>query len=72
MKDETNNESGIRNPFTKEEEAIMELIVNAHNKFVELERGHNMEIQEWVTSIHSLQSILSHRCLRREFPEYFR
>lgn len=72
MKDETNNESGIRNPFTKEEEAIMELIVNAHNKFVELERGHSMEIQEWVTSIHSLQSILSHRCLRREFPEYFR
>lgn len=72
MKDETNNESGIRNPFTKEEEAIMELIVNAHNKFVELERGHSMEIQEWVISIHSLQSILSHRCLRREFPEYFR
>ena len=67
-----NEKPESRSPFTKEEEEIMELIVNAHNKFSKLERGHSMEIQEWVTSIHSLQSILSHRCLRREFPDYFK
>ena len=66
------NENGeVIKPFTKAEQEIMNLIVNAHNKFVELERGHKMEIQEWVTAIHQLQSILSHRCLRRLFPSHF-
>ena len=59
-------------PFTKEEEEIMKLIVDAHNKFSKLKRGHSMEIQEWVTAIHQLQSILSHRCLRRIYPDKFR
>ena len=58
-------------PFTKEEEEIMNLIVNAHNKFVQLERGHKMEIQEWVGAIHNLQSILSHRVMKRNYPNYF-
>ena len=58
-------------PFTEAEQEIMNLIVNAHNKFVELERGHKMEIQEWVGAIHNLQSILSHRVMKRNYPDYF-
>lgn len=61
----------VGSPFTKQEEKIMQLIVEAHNEFVKLERGHSMEIQEWVSGIHQLQSILSHRCLRRLFPSHF-
>ena len=61
----------VGSPFTEQEESIMQLIVEAHNEFVKLDRGHSMEIQEWVTSIHQLQSILSHRCLRRLFPSHF-
>lgn len=61
----------VGSPFTEQEEKIMRLIVEAHNEFMKLERGHSMEIQEWVTGIHQLQSILSHRCLKRLFPSYF-
>jgi len=72
VKFEKNVLDEVRSPFTDEEKSVMDLLVKAHNKFVELEIGHEMDIQEWVASIHSLQAILSHRCLRREFPEYFR
>jgi hypothetical protein len=61
----------VGSPFTEQESKIMQLIVEAHNEFVNLERGHSMEIQEWVSGIHKLQSILSHRCLRRLFPSHF-
>ena len=61
----------VGSPFTEQEERIMQLIVDAHNEFIKLDRGHSMEIQEWVTGIHQLQSILSHRCLRRMFPSHF-
>ena len=69
---DANNVLGeVGSPFTEQEERIMQLIVEAHNEFVKLDRGHSMEIQEWVTGIHQLQSILSHRCLRRLFPSHF-
>jgi hypothetical protein len=61
----------LGSPFTEQEAKIMQLIVEAHNEFVKLDRGHSMEIQEWVASVHQLQSILSHRCLRRLFPSHF-
>jgi len=61
----------VVSPFTEKEQRIMQLIVEAHNEFVKLERGHSMEIQEWVSGVHQLQSILSHRCLRRLFPSHF-
>ena len=58
-------------PFTDKERDIMELIIKAHNLFVEEERAHPSEIQEWITGIHQLQSILQHRLLCRIFPEEF-
>jgi hypothetical protein len=61
----------VGSPFTEQEAKIMQLIVEAHNEFVKLDRGHSMEMQEWVAGVHQLQSILSHRCLRRLFPSHF-
>jgi hypothetical protein len=59
------------NPFTKDEEEVMNLIVQAHNKFLKLDRCHPMEVQEWVSGVHKLQSILSHRVMKRNYPKYF-
>lgn len=60
-----------KEPFTPEEKEIMSLIVEAHNKFLELERTHPMEMTEWVDSIHRLQDLLGARVLRRDYPETF-
>lgn len=66
------------NPFNKEEDEIAGLLVQVHNKYVNMKNneneneGHPMEIQEWVSAIHQLQSILEHRAFRRIYPEYFR
>lgn len=65
------NDMKDRKPFTEEEEKIMKLIVEAHNLFHQLKRGHSMEMQEWVDGVHKLQSILSHRVLKIDYPNYF-
>ena len=58
-------------PFTKEEEEVMQLIVEAHNKFIKLKTTHPCELDEWVYGIHHLQNILGSRVLRRDYPNYF-
>jgi len=62
----------MKKPFTKEEEEVVESIVKAHNLFIKLERTHSMEMQEWVSSIHNLQHLLSARVLRRDYPDVFK
>jgi hypothetical protein len=62
----------MKKPFTEDEKIIMDLLVEAHNKFVELDRTHAMEITEWVSSFHKLQDLLGARVLRRDYPETFR
>jgi len=49
----------------------MDLIVKAHNLFIELEQTHPNDIPEWVDGIHKAQGILSMRILRRDYPESF-
>lgn len=61
-----------KKPFTESEEKIMQLIVEANNKFMALESAHPMEKQEWCFAIHQLQSILSHRTMKRNYPKYFK
>ncbi len=61
----------MREPFTKEENDIMALLVEAHNKFIELEQTHVMETSEWVNSFHKLQDLLGARVFRRDYPETF-
>lgn len=58
-------------PFTKEESKIMDLLVKAHNEFVKLESSHPSEITDWVNGIHTLQRLLGHRILRREYPSFY-
>lgn len=59
-------------PFTKEEKEIMDLLVQAHSKFVAIEPTHPMEMQEWVYSFHKLQDLLGSRILRRNWPQTFK
>lgn len=59
------------NGFTREEEDIMNKIVDIHNMYVELEKTHPSDLPDWVNSIHNLQKILGIRILRRELPNTF-
>jgi len=61
-----------KQPFTPDEQEIMDLLVKAHNKFVTLERKHPMEVDEWVRSFHKLQDIMFYRVIKRDYPEYFK
>ena len=58
-------------PFTQEEKQIMDLIVDAHNKFLQLKQTHPNEINEWINGIHYLQNVLGWRILRRDYPAEF-
>ena len=59
------------NPFTEQEQSIMDKLIDAHNEFVKMERTHSSEMIEWVTSLHHLQDLLSSRILRRKYPSIF-
>ena len=61
----------MKKPFTNKEQKIMELLVEAHNNFVELNRTHPMEVTEWSINFHKLQDLLGARVLRRDYPETF-
>lgn len=64
----------VNNPFTEQESEIMDLLVKAHTKFIELPKNdsHPMEVSEWVFSFHKLQDLLGARILRRNWPKTFR
>jgi len=61
-----------REPFTTEEEEVMNTVLLAHEEFLKLDRCHPMEIQEWTKAIHDLQSILIYRVVKRDYPKYFK
>jgi hypothetical protein len=61
----------MKKPFTKEEKEIMDLLVEAHNKFAKIEQTHPSDINEWVDLIHRCQSILQGRVVRRDYPDVF-
>jgi len=61
----------MKNPFTKEEKEIMNLILQAHNKFIKIEQTHPSDMPEWVDGIHKCQSIIINRIVRRDYPETF-
>ena len=60
-----------KKPFTKVEQEIMDLLVEAHNKFVELKPTHPSDITEWVNGIHRCQKTLMARVVRRDYPNEF-
>ena len=57
--------------MNEDEREIMNLLVEAHNKFTEMESTHPNKISEWVDSIHRLQDLLGMRILRRDYPRDF-
>jgi len=57
--------------FTKEEEIVMDKLVEAHIAFNNLERQHPDELKDWVVYLHHLQKLLGFRILRREHPKVF-
>lgn len=60
-----------KEPFSKEEQQIMDLLVDANNIFVQLDKTHISEENDWNYAIHLLQRILGQRVLRRDYPDYF-
>jgi len=58
-------------PIPKEEKEIMDLLVQAHNKFIQLEPTHPSDISEWVDGIHRCQHVLQARIVRRDHPDVF-
>ena len=61
----------MKEPFDKDEKEVMNLLLEAHNKFAKLNRTHDMEILEWCLSFHKLQDLMGSRVLRRDYPETF-
>ena len=59
----------MKKPFTEQEEEIMNLLVEAHNKFVEMEQMHPDDMREWVDGIHKCQNVLKGRVVTRDYPD---
>jgi hypothetical protein len=58
-------------PLTADEKAVMRKLTDAWNLFMDLPRCHPMEVQEGVTFIHGLQSLVMVRAAVRAYPEMF-
>ena len=67
MDNNTSNTGGM----SPEEYEVMTLLMQAHDKFAQLERTHPNEIKDWVDAIHTQQAILGMRVLRRDYPDYW-
>lgn len=61
----------MKEPFLDEEKEIMELLVDAYNKFIKLKQTHPTHNREFMDGIHKCQDILGHRILQREYPNYY-
>jgi len=59
-------------PFTKSERFIMDKTIDIWNEFIGMETMHQTEKTEMMTAIHQIQSIMSHRVMKRTYPTYFR
>lgn len=57
--------------MNKEERAIMDLLTEAHNKYISLPVTHNADYIEWTFFIHGLQRTITQRVIRRDYPDDF-
>ena len=51
------------------EQDVMFHLIEAYNKFKDLERTHDAELVEFSQGIHACQALLSVRISRRDYPE---
>ena len=65
-----------KQPFTEEEQEIMDHLVAANDSFVLLTREDSQqEINDmivWINSMNRIQDLLGARVLRRDYPNYFK
>lgn len=61
----------MKEPYTKEEKEVADLLIEAHNKFIKLKRTHPSEMDEWIVNFHRLQKVVGFRILRRDYPDTF-
>ena len=60
-----------KNPFTVKEQQIVDLLTEAHNKYIELQEMHPDDILEWKNGIHQCQNVLRGRVVTRDYPDVF-
>lgn len=60
-----NNRMGL----TKSEQSVMNSMMDAYNKFLQLERQHPDEMRDFVDGIHRCQDVLALRVVRRAYPD---
>ena len=55
--------------FTRDEDAVMDLLRRAWEQFLRIDRVHPDELDEFRRSIHHLQGLMGLRILTRDYPE---
>ena len=61
----------MKNPFTEQEKEIMDLLIEAHKKFMKMGQIHPSHIPEWIEGIHKCQNVLKGRIVARDYPNVF-
>jgi len=61
----------MKSPFTIQEKEIMDLLIDAHNKFMKIRPVHSSHIDEWINGIHKCQNVIIGRIVIREYPHIF-
>ena len=57
--------------MSEKEKEIMELLLKAHRKFVEIKQTHPSDMAVWVDGIHYCQGVIMQRIIRRDYPDEF-
>lgn len=61
----------VMDGLTEQEKKINELLVQAHNEYIKLDKQHRSDLIEWINSIHKLEMIIGIRVARRHHPEIY-
>ena len=62
----------MNEPFTEDEAEIMELLILANKKLIELGNTNDTEIMQWNDGIHKCQNVLIYKIVQRDYPKKFR
>lgn len=57
--------------MTEEEREVMNALILAWNKFLELEKTHPSHNKDFGDGIHKCQDVLIHKIVQRDYPEDF-
>jgi len=60
-----------KDPFTEEEREVMDLLIEAHNKYARLPVLREDVGRNWADGIHICQAALGQRVLIRDYPDVF-